>query len=140
MDVNKAYLMTKDLVKYYCPEISVYVMLIDGIGKKYKKPAGRTIAYNDGRFDLLLDKDFVRRNDEIHVLYTIIHEIAHILTVGHDHNDIWAKKFNDIWNLDEERHFPVSHRHPHRIFNSNYVYNRYAIWGQYQYKPINEYI
>jgi hypothetical protein len=43
-----------------------------------------------------LNIDYVRLNDESKVELTIIHEIAHALTPGHNHDYVWQRKCREL--------------------------------------------
>lgn len=51
---------------------------------------------------ITLSRVWVLINDEPKVLNTILHEIAHALTRGHDHDQVWRKKAIEI-GCDGER-------------------------------------
>lgn len=45
---------------------------------------------------LSFSKHYIENNLQSKILNTLIHEIAHALTPGHGHDDIWAKKCEDL--------------------------------------------
>lgn len=49
-----------------------------------------------------MSEHFVRNNDPPRVKHAILHEIAHALTPGHNHDNIWDIKFYFLKKEQEE--------------------------------------
>lgn len=61
--------------------------------------APRRFGYCDYRRKLIsLSRPLILLNDEARVRNTILHEIAHVLVPGHNHDAIWRRKALEIGN------------------------------------------
>lgn len=126
MELQKAQMMMRDLVTYYCGEevqTTFNKRLKRALGRaRYKRvfdSANRCWAYSPGIIEL--NYEFAQDNHEVHVLETILHEIAHILTKGHGHNRIWRAKAFELGCAVGSRFHPkeITINGTTHVFNSN---------------------
>lgn len=96
MNVNKALMMLKDLTYYYTNDSQIECKL----NKRLKRALGRTKSrrnYVDcWPVAIELNYNFVLNNHEVHVIETILHEIAHALTPGNGHNHVWKEQAREL--------------------------------------------
>lgn len=52
--------------------------------------------------EIHLNKKYALIEDETNVIDTIIHEIAHALTEGHNHDEVWKEKCRELGCRDEQ--------------------------------------
>lgn len=82
MRLEDAKILAISLVKEHCPEFKFRF-------NNSKRLFGQC---RSGPKIILLSRHLVELNNEEHVRDTILHEIAHALTRGHHHDDVWKAK------------------------------------------------
>lgn len=97
MNLDKANMMFKDLVNYYCGT-EIKTVFNNRLQRALGRAKGRRnrMTGQTEMYAIELNTKFVKVNHEIHVLDTILHEIAHVLTPGCKHNPTWHRKAKEL--------------------------------------------
>jgi predicted SprT family Zn-dependent metalloprotease len=94
MILDKAKKLALMLIKKYCPEYTF----------KFDNAKLRFGTCNEKTKTISISKKMVEINNEIDVQDCILHEIAHALTPGMHHNNMWKKKAIEIGCNAERTH------------------------------------
>lgn len=114
MNYQRANMIATDLIKYYLGD-SVKYKINNRLRRAYGRCIGRYINNVPVAEVIELNPVFIMNKSEEDVIYTILHEIAHALTMGQGHSLEWKRKFNELLeNWAEANRF---HKHD-LIFNS----------------------
>ena len=82
MDLTEAQNMAEELIAKYCPNFKF----------KFGRMKTQLGTCNHSTKTIKLSQYFVKELDEDRVRNTILHEIAHALTQGHNHDRVWQNK------------------------------------------------
>jgi hypothetical protein len=94
--------LCKELKNKFAPDS--YIRFV--INPRLKRSLGRCryqrLSINPLKFCTIeLSYTHVNVADPIHVRHTILHELAHALTLGEKHNHVWRTKFHELLSQDD---------------------------------------
>jgi predicted SprT family Zn-dependent metalloprotease len=94
MKVSEAYDLATKLLQEHGLRQKGWVIDIDNAKRRFG-------CCNYTQKEISLSRPLIEANDYAQVLDTILHEIAHALTPGHHHDEVWKAKCREIGCKDE---------------------------------------
>jgi predicted SprT family Zn-dependent metalloprotease len=94
MNVQQAYTLAVNLLDKHGLRAKGWVIDIDNAKRRFG-------CCNYTKKEISLSRPLIEANEHPQVLDTILHEIAHALTPGHHHDEVWKAKCREIGCKDE---------------------------------------